>query len=193
MIFISSLILSSTHFSQNFWCAPLARAVCANVTTATSLPPPSIQLIIQCLTEASTSCSTKRHMKHFSKTWENHLPIRKRFFPPCHCYQQIDTNVELKGQQFFRSLVTVKMKPTATSGYSIPIQTPNESVLMGPKFYLWPCPFMFPFCQVSLRPYSQLAETGRSPVWDSHILGLYCYGTLWQWVSQVIAGTHSIS
>lgn len=81
MVFISSLILSSTHFSQNFWCAPLARTVSANTKTATSLPPPSIQLIIQCLTEASASCFTKRHMKHFSKALKNHLPIRKRFFP----------------------------------------------------------------------------------------------------------------
>lgn len=42
-------------------------------------------------------------MKHFSKTLENHLPKRKRFFPSCHPYQQADTNVELKGWQFFRS------------------------------------------------------------------------------------------
>lgn len=81
MVFTSSLILSRTHFSQNFSCAPLARAVCAN-TTASSLLPPSIQLIIQCLTQASASCSTKRHMKHFSKTLENHLPRRKMFFSP---------------------------------------------------------------------------------------------------------------
>lgn len=114
-------------------------------------------------------------------------------FSPCHRYQQIDKNVEFKGWRFFKSLVTVKMKPITTSGYSIPIQTPNESVLMGLEFYLWPCPSTFPSCWASLRPYSQLAETGTSPVWDSHILGLSCHGTLWRRASQVTAGTHRIS
>lgn len=108
-------------------------------------PPPSLQLIIRCLTEASASCSTKRHMKHFSKTLENHLPKRKRLFSSCHHYQQTDTNVELKGRQFFRSLVTGEMKPITTCGYSISIQTPNASVLMGMNFYLWPWPFGFSF------------------------------------------------
>lgn len=178
MIFISSLILSRKHFSQNFWCAPLARAVCANATTATSLPLPSIQLIIQCLTEAGTGCSTKRHMKHFSKTLGNHLPIRRDFFPPCRLYQQNNTNADLKGRWFFKSLVTVKMQLITTLGYSIPIQTSYKSALRGPKFYLWPCPLTFPFCQASLRPYSQTSETGTSPAWDSQIFELYCHGTL---------------
>jgi len=75
-------------------------------------------------------------MKDFSKILENHLPIRKRVFFPRYHNQQINTNVELKGWQFFKSLVTVKMKPISTSRYSVPIQTPNESVLMGLKFYL---------------------------------------------------------
>lgn len=45
MMFISSLILSRTHFSQNFLCVPLAKAVCANATTAASLlPPPACSL-----------------------------------------------------------------------------------------------------------------------------------------------------
>lgn len=144
MIFISSLTLSRTHFSQNFWCATSARAAWASVT-ATSLPAPSIQLTIWCLTEVSASCSTKRHMKHFSKTLENHLPKRKRFFCSYHHYQQTDTNVEFKGWQFFRSLVTGEMKPITTSGYSISIQIPNVSVLTGLNFYLWPWSFGFPF------------------------------------------------
>lgn len=163
MIFISSLTLSRIHFSQNFWCATLARAACASLT-ATSLPPPSIQLIICCLTEASASCSTKRHMKHFSKMLENHLPKRKRFFSSYHHYQQTDTNVELKGRQFFRSLVTGEMKPITTSGYSTSIQTPNVSVLMGLNFYLWPWSFGFPFLpgiSIALQPAGRNRDIAR--------------------------------
>lgn len=193
MIFISSLILSRTYFSEFLMHSSSQGCLCH--CDRNLPPPPSLQLIIQCLTEASASCSTKRHMKHFSKTLENHLPKRKRLFSSRHHYQQTDTNVELKSWQFFRSLVTGEMKPITTSGYSISIQTSNASVLMGLNFYLWPWPFGFLFfCLAPPQPYSQLGETGTLSVWDSysvawrpHILRLYGDGTLWQRVLQAFA------
>lgn len=110
-----------------------------------NLPPSPLHPAHYLVSDRSASCSTKRHMKHFSKTLENHLPKRKRFFCSYHHYQQIDTNVEFKGWQFFRSLVTGEMKPITTSGYSISIQISNVSVLTGLNFYLWPWSFGFPF------------------------------------------------
>lgn len=68
------------------------------------------------------------------------------FFPPCHLHQQNNTNADLKGRWFFKSLVTVKMQLITTPGHSISIQTSYKTVLRGPKFYLWPCPFIFLFC-----------------------------------------------
>lgn len=160
-------------------------------------PLPSLQLIIWCLTEASASCSTKRHMKHFSKTLENHLPKRKRLFSSCHHYQQTDTNVELKGWQFFRSLVTGERKPITTSEYSISIQRPNASVLMGLNFSSDLGTLVFPFCLASPEPYSQLAETGTLPVWDSYFVALrptHSKGVLsWHLVTVSSTGICSIS